>query len=130
MSLFAVMLVVINGLSYGCIGIGLWFWLWGTWPLLGDRSVLYKLHGLSVSDTLGSMLIIVGLLLKIPREWPLLILALISLAIWNTVLGYVLAYCSAGQTDSSGSTVPVSYGQLLNPNSDPSSKPGEMSHDG
>ncbi len=134
MNLFAVMPgampLMMTGLSYGCIGIGLWFWLWGTWPLLGDRSVLYKLHGLSVSDTLGSMLIIVGLLLKIPREWPLLVLALISLAIWNTVLGYVLAYCSAGGTDSSGRTVTASYGKLLTPNSSQSSKPGEMSHDG
>ena len=101
MTVSTVMPIVMNGLSYGAIGVGLWFWLWGTWPLLGDRSVLYKLHGLSVADTLGSMLIIVGLLLKIPREWPLLLLALISLAIWNTVLGYVLAYCSTGETDSS-----------------------------
>ena len=85
---------MINHLSYLCIGVGIAFWFWGTFPLLGDRSVLFKLHSLSVSDTLGSMSIIVGLLLRIPREWPLLILALISLAIWNTVLGYVLAYCS------------------------------------
>jgi len=40
------------------------------------------------------MSIVVGLALKIPRELPLLILALISLAIWNTILGYVLAYCT------------------------------------
>jgi hypothetical protein len=59
-----------------------------------DRSILFKLHGLSVSDTLGSMSIMLGLLLRIPREWPLLVLALISLAIWNTILGYVLAFCS------------------------------------
>ena len=86
---------MIDLLSYLCIGIGIVFWFWGTFPLLGNRSVLFKLHSLSVSDTLGSMSIIVGLLFKIPREWPLLILALISLAIWNTVLGYVLAYCSS-----------------------------------
>lgn len=86
---------MIDYLSYSCIGVGLVFWFWGTFPLIGDRSVLFKLHSLSVADTLGSMAIIVGLLLKIPREWPLLILALISLAIWNTVLGYVLAYCSS-----------------------------------
>ncbi|MEB3230669.1 MAG: monovalent cation/H(+) antiporter subunit G [Leptolyngbyaceae bacterium] len=86
----------IDIISYFCIGLGIVFWFWGTVPLLGDRSVLFKLHSLSVSDTLGSMSIIVGLLLKIPREWPLLILALISLMIWNTVLGYVLAYCSSG----------------------------------
>ncbi|MGF1567209.1 MAG: monovalent cation/H(+) antiporter subunit G [Nodosilinea sp.] len=83
-----------NLLSYACLGLGLVFWFWGTWPLVGSRSVLFKLHSLSVADTLGSMAIIVGLLLRIPREWPLLVLALLSLAIWNTVLGYVLAYCS------------------------------------
>lgn len=85
---------MINALSYTCIGLGIVFWFWGTFPLIGNRSVLFKLHTLSVADTLGSMSIIVGLLLKIPSEWPLLILAIITLAIWNTVLGYVLAYCS------------------------------------
>ena len=85
---------MINLLSYTCIGIGIVFWFWGTSHLVSNRSVLFKLHGLSVADTLGSMIIIVGLLLKIPSEWPLLILGIISLAIWNTMLGYVLAYCS------------------------------------
>ncbi|MCT7983469.1 monovalent cation/H(+) antiporter subunit G [Laspinema sp. A4] len=88
---------MIDILSYGCIGVGIFFWFWGTFPLLGERSVLYKLHALSVADTLGSMAITIGLLLKIPREWPLILLALISLAIWNTILGYVLAYCSSAQ---------------------------------
>jgi multicomponent Na+:H+ antiporter subunit G len=86
--------VWVEGLSYLLFGIGVLFWLWGTAPLLGDRSILFKLHSLSVSDTLGSMSIMLGLLLRIPREWPLLVLALISLAIWNTILGYVLAFCS------------------------------------
>ena len=85
---------MINFLSYTCIGIGIVFWFWGTSHLVSNRSVLFKLHGLSVADTLGSMIIIIGLLLKIPSEWPLLILGIISLAIWNTMLGYVLAYCS------------------------------------
>ena len=86
---------MIDIFSYGCIVIGIIFWFWGTLPLIGNRSVLFKLHSLSVADTLGSMSIIVGLLLKIPREWSLLLLAIISLAIWNTVLGYVIAYCSS-----------------------------------
>jgi multicomponent Na+:H+ antiporter subunit G len=85
---------MINLLSYTCISIGIVFWFWGTSHLVSNRSVLFKLHGLSVADTLGSMMIIVGLLLKIPNEWPLLVLGIISLAIWNTMLGYVLAYCS------------------------------------
>ena len=92
--------MMIDLLSYGCIGIGIVFWFWGTFPLIGNRSILFKLHSLSVADTLGSMSMIVGLLLKIPREWPLLILALVSLAIWNTVLGYVLAYCSSRGGDN------------------------------
>lgn len=86
---------MINALSYTFLGIGIFFWFWGTFPLVGHRSVLFKLHTLSVADTLGSMLIIVGLLLKIPSEWPLLVLGIITLAIWNTVLGYVLAYSSS-----------------------------------
>ena len=85
---------MIDVLSYGCMVIGIIFWFWGTLPLIGNCSVLFKLHSLSVADTLGSMIIIVGLLLKIPSEWSLLLLAIITLAIWNTVLGYVLAYCS------------------------------------
>lgn len=88
---------MIDVFSYTCIGLGLFFWFWGTSHLLGKRSLLFKLHSLSVSDTLGSMSIVIGLLLKIPSKWPLLILALISLAIWNTVLGYVLAYCSTSE---------------------------------
>jgi multicomponent Na+:H+ antiporter subunit G len=90
---------MIDLLSYGCIGIGLVFWFWGTSSLLGKRSVLFKLHNLSVSDTLGSIAIIFGLLLKRPREWPLLVLAILSLALWNTMLGYVLAYCSSSSID-------------------------------
>lgn len=90
---------MINILSYSLIIIGIIFWFWGTLPLIGKRSLLFKLHSLSVADTLGSMTIIFGLLLKIPSEWSLLLLAIITLAIWNTVLGYVLAYCST--TDKS-----------------------------
>ena len=91
---------MIDILSYALIVMGIIFWFWGTFPLIGKRSVLYKLHSLSVADTLGSMSIVVGLLLKIPNEWPLLLLAIITLAIWNTVLGYVIAYCSSDVTDS------------------------------
>ncbi len=86
---------MIEILSYSLMIIGIIFWFWGTLPLISNRSVLFKLHSLSVADTLGSMTIIFGLLLKIPSEWSLLLLAIISLAIWNTVLGYVLAYCSS-----------------------------------
>jgi multicomponent Na+:H+ antiporter subunit G len=85
---------MIDLLSYVCIGVGIVFWFWGTAALPGDRSVLFKLHSLSISDTLGSMAFILGLLIKMPHNWPLLLLGIISLALWNTMLGYVLAYCS------------------------------------
>lgn len=88
---------MIELLSYGCIVVGLIFWFWGTPSLLGTRSVLFKIHNLSVSDTLGSIAIIFGLLLQRPKELPLLILAILSLALWNTMLGYVLANCSSRQ---------------------------------
>ncbi|SBO42136.1 monovalent cation/H(+) antiporter subunit G [Cyanobium sp. NIES-981] len=73
---------------------GLVFWFGGTWPLLGRGSFLRKLHYLSIADTLGSALMLVGLLLRLRPEWPLLLLALLSLVVWNTIFGYVLASCS------------------------------------
>jgi multicomponent Na+:H+ antiporter subunit G len=91
---------MINVISYTCIAVGIFFWFWGTFPLLGKRSVLFKLHSLSVADTLGSIAIVLGLLLKIPSETPLLILAIITLAMWNTMLGYVLAYCSSAEDNN------------------------------
>jgi multicomponent Na+:H+ antiporter subunit G len=85
-------------LSYLCIFSGIFFWFWGTSALVTRRSVLFKLHSLSVSDTLGSIAIVFGLVLLRPKELPLLILAIISLALWNTMLCYVLAYCSSSTT--------------------------------
>ncbi len=87
--------MIVVALSSVCITIGLIFCFWGTWSLLGNRSVLFKLHNLSVSDTLGSISIVVGLLFLRSREWPLLLLAIVSLMLWNTMLGYVLAFCSS-----------------------------------
>jgi multicomponent Na+:H+ antiporter subunit G len=88
---------MIDILSYSLMIIGIIFWFWGTLPLISKRSLLFKLHSLSVADTLGSLAIISALLLKIPSEWSLLLLAMITLAIWNTILGYVLAYCSSDE---------------------------------
>jgi len=93
---------MINLLSYFCLVVGLVFWFWGTASLLSSRSVLFKLHNLSVSDTLGSIAIIFGLLLRRPTEFPLLLLAILSLALWNTMLGYVLAYCSSSNSNDGG----------------------------
>ena len=83
-----------GNLSLLLLGAGLLLWFWGTWPLLEGGSYLGRLHKLSVSDTLGSVLMLLGLLLRIPDQWPLLALALLGLIVWNTIFGYVLASCS------------------------------------
>ena len=81
-------------LSLILISLGLLMWFWGTWPLLQQRSLLVKLHRLSVADTLGSALMLAGLWLQRADLWPLLLLALIGLMLWNTIFGYVLASTS------------------------------------
>ena len=78
--------------SLALIATGIVFWFFGSAWLLSNRSVLWKLHGMTVSDTLGSILIVFGLLLQAPAEWPRLLLSIFSLAIWGTMLGYILAY--------------------------------------
>lgn len=96
---------MIDILSYALIVIGIIFWFWGTLPLIGKRSLLFKLHSLSVADTLGSITIIFALLLKIPSEWSLLLLAMITLTVWNTVLGYVIAYFFGSEQPQSEKTI-------------------------
>lgn len=86
---------MIDTMSLILMGIGAFFWVWGTGCMFGGKSVAWKLHALGVADTLGSILIILGLWLRYPREWPLLLLAILSLAVWNTMLGYVIANCAA-----------------------------------
>jgi multicomponent Na+:H+ antiporter subunit G len=83
-----------ESLSLLLLLVGLLFWFAGTWPLLGRGSFLRKLHYLGIADTLGSALMLLGLLLRLNPEWPLLLLALLSLVVWNTIFGYVLASCS------------------------------------
>ena len=89
-----------------CLGVGLILWWWGTPVLLTRRSVVFKLHYLSVADILGSLALMVGLLCRRPREWPLLLLAILSLVMWNTVLGYVLAYCAHQATAGTSGSSP------------------------
>jgi multicomponent Na+:H+ antiporter subunit G len=99
---------VIGHLSLLLLGAGLLLWFWGTWPLLESGSYLGKLHKLSVADTLGSTLMLLGLLLRIPGQWPLLCLALLGLMVWNTIFGYVLARCSLPPRGEPSAGVPLS----------------------
>ena len=83
------------GLSYSLIAIGLTLWFWGTIPLLNRKnSIFYKLHTLTESETVGSILIIIGLLIRDISHWEILSIATISLILWNTFFSYLLAKVS------------------------------------
>ena len=70
---------------------GLFLWFWGSWPLLEARPLLTRLHKLTVADSLGSLLMLVGLLIRRADWWPLYGLATLGLMLWNTIFGYVIA---------------------------------------
>ena len=80
-----------EGLSLMLLGSGLLLWFWGSWPLLERRPLLARLHKLTVSDSLGSLLMLLGLLIRRPDWWPLYGLAMLGLMLWNTIFGYVIA---------------------------------------
>ena len=91
-------MTVLLALSYLLIIIGLALWLWGTIPILNMKfSIFYKLHTLTVSDTVGSILIIIGLLMRDISHWAILTIATISLILWNTFFSYLLAKVSDEQ---------------------------------
>ena len=81
-----------NIISYTIIISGIILWFWGTIPILNrSRSLFYKLHTLTVSDTVGSILTIVGLLIRNSEHWAILSIATISLVLWNTFFSYLIA---------------------------------------
>ena len=81
--------------SYVILLIGLFFWAWGTFPILNrEHSIFYKLHTLTVSDSVGSLLIILSLSIRFPKYWPLLFVAAVSLSLWNTISSYILGNIS------------------------------------
>lgn len=75
----------------GMMVLGVIFWLWGTARLPGNKSYLWKLHALGISDTLGSFFIVAGLLVRPPDKWPNLLLPIGSLLFWGVMLSFILA---------------------------------------
>ena len=70
---------------------GLIFWMWGTLPILNKKhSLFYKLHTLTVSDTVGSLCMLLAMVIHAPQNWVLILTAAISLSLWNTFFSYVL----------------------------------------
>ncbi len=81
-----------NIISYILIVFGNLLWFWGTVPILNKRhSIFYKLHTLTVSDTVGSIFIVIGLLLRNYDHWEILSVATVSLVLWNTFFSYLIA---------------------------------------
>jgi len=81
--------------SYFILFSGLFFWLWGTFPILNKKhSIFYKLHTLTVSDSVGSLMILLALFIMSPKYWPILLVTAISLSLWNTIFSYILGNIS------------------------------------
>ena len=64
---------------------------WGTLYLLTDKPFVTKLHALGISDTLGSLLIVAGLILRFPDRIVMLGAAFLALLFWGPLLTYILA---------------------------------------
>ena len=62
----------------------------GTIPILKKRTLCLQTSTLTVSDTVGSGLILIALILRDPKHWPILLISIITLTLWNTVFGYLL----------------------------------------
>ena len=73
------------------IGLGVVLWFWGSLCLAGSRSYFRKIHALGVSDTIGTLFILFGVLLHSARVWPHLVLAVGSVVFWGTAMSMVLA---------------------------------------
>ncbi|RKX47016.1 MAG: sodium:proton antiporter [Verrucomicrobia bacterium] len=79
----------ILGIVLATIGVSLWFW--GGFRLAGKKSFLWKIHALGISDTIGSIFILAGLLVRSFEYWPHIILAMAAIGFWGTALSFVLA---------------------------------------
>jgi multicomponent Na+:H+ antiporter subunit G len=78
-------------LSILLISLGIALWYWGSLKLVGRRSFLAKIHTLGVSDTLGALFILLGMLVQSLQDWPHMLLAIGAVVFWGTALGMVLA---------------------------------------
>lgn len=66
------------------------------------RSYLGRLHFLGVADTLGGILVLLGLMLHHPGQAALLLVAFGALLIWGPVLTYLMAEGGVSEERSRG----------------------------
>jgi multisubunit Na+/H+ antiporter MnhG subunit len=78
-------------------GLGASLWLWGALCLTGKKSYLWKIHALGISDMIGSLFILAGVLLHSTEYWPHVLLAMASIAFWGTAFSLVMARLGDGR---------------------------------
>lgn len=71
-------------------GLGVFLWFWGAFHLSGKKSYLWKIHALGAADTIGTLLILAGVLLYSTENWPHILLAMSAVAFWGTALSFIL----------------------------------------
>ena len=79
------------------VSIGVFLWFWGALHLTGRKSYLWKIHALGIADTVGTLFILTGLLLRSLENWPHVLLAMGSVVFWGTALSFVLARLGGNQ---------------------------------
>ncbi len=73
------------------MGLGALLMVWGTLYLLKPVPIIVKLHTLGVSDTLGAMLIVAGLVILHPERIIPLSVAFLALLMWGPMVSYIIA---------------------------------------
>lgn len=72
-------------------GVGCLLMIWGTLYILKPLPLIVKLHTLGVSDTLGAMLVVAGLIVRFPSRIISLGIAFLALLFWGPLVTYLLA---------------------------------------
>ncbi len=73
-------------MSAGCL-----LMVWGTLYIVREKPFIEKLHTLGISDTLGALLIVAGLIVRYPSRIVPLGVAFLGLLFWGPMVTYVMA---------------------------------------
>lgn len=72
-------------------GFGCLLMIWGTIYIMKPLPLIVKLHALGISDTLGTMLVVAGLMFRFPERIMSLGMAFLALLFWGPLITYLLA---------------------------------------
>jgi len=79
-------------------GLGCLLMIWGTLYIMKSLPLIVKLHTLGVSDTLGAMLVVAGLMVRFPARILPLGIAFMALLFWGPLVTYLLAKGASRET--------------------------------